>query len=368
MDKLMNPIRLFLLCGMLLCVAVMQAQEADTSKKKENPVREAADDPEKKQVESLNAKVKDLESYVKSLKKNIENQQTDSAKKKNRIAELETENGILAKNIAKLQLDLDTEKKEGKATKYKERIGALVKDSTSLRKSLDELEKTRTLQHKADLEEIDSLKKELNALKDFRVKWLAELAGSVEAKWFGKPYSAIDLAKLEADFLQYDMYAKEDAAVAGAKAKLEPLLANCRLYQRAVKAVHSKYEEAVVEPLIAPIALLRDSTEAKFREELDKLHRQLEDYRITVEIFQEDIIGKVNEAVKGQESANAAFPLAKAVLDVQEEESGYITAIRDIPWLSDQYDKYYKALEENCLGANPTAEEILKLIPASSEP
>ena len=123
------------------------------------------------------------------------------------LAELETEN-------ERLDSALQAEIKEGKAAKYKKQIKQLQKDSLALSEQMEEaLEAMRQEhqkqinifadQHEKDSLDIVALRDELNGLKDFRVKWLAQLAESVDEKWLNKPYAAIDVTALEKDYAQY---------------------------------------------------------------------------------------------------------------------------------------------------------------------
>jgi len=53
----------------------------------------------------------------------------------------------------------------------------------------------------------------------------------------------------------------------------------------------------------------------------------------------------------------------KATLDKQEKDYKYISAIKDIPWLKDQYKAYEAALKKDCLAPNPIHDLILNLQP-----
>ena len=44
--------------------------------------------------------------------------------------------------------------------------------------------------------------------------------------------------------------------------------------------------------------------------------------------------------------------MAKAELEMQEQEDGNITAIKEIPWLGKQYDIYYEALRNGVVQNN----------------
>lgn len=333
--------KILFLIGMVLCLGSMYAQNekaADAQKQDEKTIR------------SLTEKVKDRDKTIEKLnllleKLEAENEQLDSA--------------------------LQAEIKEGKAAKYKRQIKQLQKDSLALSERMEEALKEMRQehqqqvdffvgQHEKDSLDIVALREELNGLEEFRVKWLAQLAESVNEKWLNKPYAAIDVVALEKDYAQYEQYAPMDAKVAEAKDKLTPFVTNARLYQQGKEAVNSKYDAAVVNSLIEPMRALRDSLpEGDNQDDVANICWQLDNYAITIEIFQ-DVIKAVNKEVQGQSAAGAWY-LAKAALDKQEKESEYISAIKDIPWLAKQYDKYYELLKEDASKPNEVGEAILHI-------
>lgn len=333
--------KILFLMGMALCLGSTYAQnekEMDAQKQDE------------KTIQSLTEKLKDRDETIKKLNSSLE--------------KLETEN-------EQLDSALQAEIKEGKAAKYKKQIRQLKKDSLALfqqmETALEEMRQehqkqidTFVDQHEKDSLAIVALREELNGLEEFRVKWLAQLAESVDERWLNKTYATIDVAALEKDYAQYEQYAPMDAKVAEAKDKLTPFVANARLYQQGKNAVNSEYNAEEVNSLIEPMRILRDSIpEGNNRNDVAKLYTQLNDYAITIEIFQ-DVVKKVNEAVQGQ-SAAGAWPLAKAALDKQETDFEYISAIKDIPWLATQYEEYYKLLEKDASKPNEIGEAILNI-------
>lgn len=332
--------KILFLIGMTLCLGSTYAQnekEVDAQK-------------QEKVIQSLTEELKDRDETIEKLNLLLE--------------KLETEN-------EQLDSALQAERKEGKATTYKKQIKQLKKDSLALSQQMETaLEAMRQEhqkqidifadQHKKDSLDIVALRDELDGLEDFRVKWLAQLAESVDEKWLNKPFAAVDVAALEKDYAQYEQYAPMDAKVAEAKDKLTPFVANARLYQRGKEAVDTVYNAEVVNSLVEPMRALRDSIpEGNNRDDVDKLYTQLNDYAITIKIFQ-NVIKAVNEAVQGQ-SAAGAWPLAKAALDKQETDFEYISAIKNIPWLAMQYDEYYKLLEKDASKPNEIGEAILKI-------
>lgn len=306
------------------------------------------------------------EKAIESLKEDLEDRDKTIRELEADLAELNAEN-------EKLDSALRAERKEGKAAKYRRQIKQLKEDSTALSERMEEaLEKMRqehqkqvdlfVAQHKEDsLVNVD-LRAQLAELEEFRVIHLAQMAESVDEKWLNKAYADVDSVALETDFAQYDQYAPMDTAVAQARDKLAAFVANVRLYRQGRKAVHSKYEADVVSPLIEPMRALRNRLpEGSNKDDVANICWQLDNYAITVEIFQ-DVIKAVNKAVEGQKTAKAAWYLAQAELNKQEKESEYISAIQDIPWLKEQYGVYYKLLEKDASKPNEVGEKILKLL------
>lgn len=317
---------LFFLIGIMLCVATAYAQDKEEL------------DPKDKVIEKLELRLKELR---------IKNEKLDSA--------------------------LQAERREGKAASYKKQIKQLKKDSLALSQqmatTIEELQKkhqeqmdTLIGQHKKDSSAIVSLQEELHGLQEFRMRWLAQLAESVNEKWLEKPYAIIDVPALEKDYEQYDRYAPMDAKVAEARDKLKPFVDNVYLYRRGIEAVNSVYDAEKVTSLIKPMRVLRDGMpDGDNREDMTNLCWQLDNYAITIEIFQ-DVIKAVNEAVKGISGQAGAWPLVKAALEKQETESQYISAIKMIPWLAKQYDEYFKLLEKDSTGPNKVGESIMRII------
>lgn len=316
---------LFFLIGMMLCVVTAYAQDKEEL------------DPKDEVIEKLELRLEKLR---------IENEKLDSA--------------------------LQAERREGKAATYKKQIKQLKKDSLALslqmETTVEELQKKHQEkmdvlvgQHKEDSLAMASLQEELHHLQEFRVMWLAQLAESVNEKWLEKPYVAIDVLALEKDYKQYDWYAPMDAKVAEARDKLKPFVDNVHLYRRGIEAVNSVYDTEKVTSLIEPMRVLRDGMPGgDNRDDVANLYWQLDNYAITIEIFQ-DVIRAVNEAVKGISGQAGAWPLVKAALEKQEIESEYISAIKMIPWLAKQYDKYFKLLEKDSTRPNKVGEAIMRI-------
>lgn len=327
--------KILFLIGIALCLGGTYAQNEEAAE---------AQKQDEKAIQSLIEELKDKDERIGKLE--IE------------LAELETEN-------ERLDSALQAEIKEGKAAKYKKQIKQLQKDSLALSEQMEEaLEAMRQEhqkqinifadQHEKDSLDIVALREELNGLKDFRVKWLAQLAESVDEKWLNKPYAVIDVTALEKDYAQYEQYAPMDAKVAEAKDKLTPFVANAHLYQRGKEAVNTIYNAEVVNSLIEPMRTLRDSLpEGSNQDDIDNIYWQLDNYAIAIKIFQKTI-KEVNDKVKNR-TQSAALPLAKQIIENKESE------LKMIPWLATQYDEYYKLLEKDASKLNEVGETILNI-------
>lgn len=301
-------------------------------------------------------------------------EEKDVAKLTKQLAERQKQVELLKVKVATLDSTLQAERKDGKSTRYKKQIEQLKRDSveqvrqweTKFQQAMqakDAMLLQHDEQHKADSETIATLKKQLGDLQVFRAKWLAELAGEVDGKWLNKPYPTTDLAQLEADYRQYEEFAAADARVAEARDKLKPFVENVRLYAQATEAVHSPYDKAKVASLIPALRTLRDHcTEQQGAKEVKALFWQLDNYAVTVEIFQ-DVIKAVQGAIHNETEHQFAWPLVQATLDKLEKESNLITALDEIPWLKEQSKAYRESLATNCVQPNAIADKIMALIP-----
>ena len=114
-----------------------------------------------------------------------------------------------------------------------------------------------------------------------------------------------------------------------------------------------------VDRLKSQIQELKGQVDDEFKKkELERLYTQLENYRVTIEIFQ-DVIKAVEESTIGQDTHDMAWPLVEIVLKKQEDDNEYISALRDIPWLSKQFDSYYEDLKNDCLAKSSVRNEIM---------
>lgn len=285
--------------------------------------------------------------------------------------------------MEKAQADslLKVERTLGKSKEVKEKLKALEKDTAVLRFQLDTCRANREkaveavaqrfqqqmqqMQHQRsqDSTEIAILKADLGELRNFRKMWIAQLAGSVNEDWMKKAYSQVDIAALEKVFQQCEEFASADQKIATARNQLQKLLRECRIYQEGVRLLNSPYDKQLVNAGALEVkGVLAGTTDAAKKEELSTLLRQLEDYKYNLQIFR-DVIKIVDDKIANIDMHSAAWPIAKGMLDKQEQEDESITCIQQVPWLKTQYENYYKCLKENCKGPNESRDAILKLQP-----
>lgn len=324
-------------------------------------------------VQFLLRKLKTEESKSASLESEINNL-------KSKIDGLQSENGKLSAKLETAQENLKKEQEAGKGATYKNKIKQLNDTIKSLKagnaKALkeqqdeaanvqnglkQEIESLKD-QHDKDASSIANLTKELETLNVFKAKWLAQLADDVDAKWLNKGYSAIDLSVLEQDYALYEQFAEWDPKVAVARDKIKILLAEMQIYAEGQRLIASKYDKVRVSEAAGKVkALIAQSKDQTKKEELELLYRKLDDYGITIKIFKK-VIDAVDREIRGESSSSGAWPLAKVVIKQQEDDDS-IAAIKNIPWLAEQYELYYEALRNNCLGENPARDLIKSLQP-----
>lgn len=319
-----------------------------------------------------NPKDDDNELY----KRIVELQDTVKAKEKV-ISKLRNELAVLQDKYDKTAVQLDEEKNSVKKNELKElrkQITQLQKDSAdcadnleaTLKKQAEDYEKQLSKlrqQHSKDSANIAAMQQELDDLINFRQLWIADLAKSVDEQWMKKPFSQIDIEELEKTYQQCDEFAKTDKKIAEAAGKLKLLLNDCKIYQQGMNAINNPYNASSVQVIASSVKAVRDRTiDVVKKNELKALYGKLNDYGVNVEIFQA-VIKAVDKAIAGQDSHRQAWPLVKAAIDKQEKDSESISAIKDIPWLEDQYKAYYAAIEKNCLKTNPIRDAILAIIP-----
>jgi chromosome segregation ATPase len=269
----------------------------------------------------------------------------------------------------KLKAQLEEEKKNAKGKEARELKKLLALKEDTIRQLREGLQAAVDAELKPLQRKLEDLQKrysrdsaDLARLKPIQKIWIENTISSVDADWLSKPYSQIDAAELEKLYQQCSEYASTDKKIADARDKLKKLLDEVALYKKADLAAHSQYDAATVNTLKESIKALRSKvSDAAKKQELTTLYKQLNDYAITLEFFQK-VIAAVDQQVAGQTHAGG-FPLANATLNKLEADEGYITAIKNIPWLAEQYDAYYKQLQRDCVGPNRVRDLIMSLKP-----
>ena len=288
-------------------------------------------------------------------------------------------------SVSILKEQLNKDKNVRTIKEQKEEIARLKKQVDSLNNRIKQLGKDtiqminnhqkgiaqlqEQLKQNTDL--IAQMKKDAESIEAFKGPWLAQLAHSVDTEWLNKTFQEIDSTLMEYAYSQYEAYASADPQVAEARDKMKPLVDAYAIYTQGKRAVESCYDAAVVTPLISQVDAMRKATTHSGRKaELDALYQQLNDYGVTVGIFQ-DVIKAVDEIITKQNQVGhlddyqkkAVASLIQKELERQEAEYEYITAIKAIPWLAAQYENYYQALMADFLTPNPTHDVIMQLKP-----
>lgn len=349
----MRSIRRFGLAVMLAAMSLGQgyAQEPQSADDG-NPYKELAE-LRKEQLAEKDKEIDDLKGRIAKLEKQLK----QSGGKDSEIEKLKKQIEKLNAALEQAKKDLETERTASKDANYKKQVEELTKERDDLKASL---EKAATVaaeecaakvselqaQRDADAARIAELSAELDGLANFRKVWLRELAGTVDEKWLGKPYSEIDSAELERAYSQYEEFADTDPKVAEARDKMKKLLDEYRIYHNGMLCISQMYDREKVTEAYNEVKGLKGRVSGAKASELEPLFKKLSDYRVTVDIFKE-LIDAVDGMKSGSERHAAAKPLVMAVLNNKKED---IDAIKAIPWLAGQYEKYQKALETDCLG------------------
>lgn len=333
--------RIALLIALVCNVLCLKAQDEDPYKVIFNLQKEVANkDTQIKKLEDDLRKMTDGKNRADSLLK-VEKAIGKSKEVKERIKTLEQENKELE------------EKLKASSGNVEQAVNRQAKESQSQIIQL-------TQQHSNDSTTIESLRKELADLTNFRKMWLTQLAESVNEKWLEKPFSQIKLTELEGDVKLYEEFASADKRIADASTKLKSLLTDCRIYDQGVKTINSPYDATQVKNMANSIKNLMSKTnDPEKKQELSLLYWQLDNYGITIEIFQ-DVINAVDKQIDVQAGHKAIWPLVKVVLEQQQDD---ITAVKKIPWLAKQYDLYQTELEKNCIAPNSVHDIIKNLQP-----
>lgn len=309
-----------------------------------------------KEITQKEGEIKRLQESIQAFQKEINDLRSDMEK-----SDKQREKD--AKTIADLQSNLRAEKENAKSSKWQEQIkqlqnekSQLLADYNKLKEESDKKEEQRV----ADQRTIAGLESELNTLKDFKVKWLADLADGVDREWMDRTYASFDVKELELECQQFAQYEKEDGKVKAASAKLKGLLEEKRLYDRGMQTVSQPYEKSKVDQYAIEVKALESRQQiAAKKNELHELAGLLENYGLDLEIFQ-DLIVDLEKRIEGE--GEMAWSIAEIFLEQQKKEDA-IAAIEEIPWLKGQYELYYAALRENCFGPNPARDLIMSLQP-----
>jgi len=288
-------------------------------------------------------------------------------------------------SISILKEQLNKDKNVQKIKEQKEEIASLKKQITALNARIKQMQKDSIQAVKDRQGVIEQLRNQFHqdsvkmaqqiataeALEAFKGPWLAQLAQSVDTDWLSKTFQEIDPTQMEYVYNQYEAYASADPKVAEARDKMKPLVDAYAIYTQGMQAVDSCYDAAVVKPLVTKVNEVRNATTHPGRKtELDALYQQLNDYGVTVGIFQ-DVIKAVDEIITKQNQGGqlddfqkkAVASLIQKELERQETEYEYISTIKAIPWLAAQYENYYQALMTDFLAPNPTHDVIMQLKP-----
>lgn len=318
------------------------------------------------QVERLNRLV-DLQQQEISKRDGELKQLKDSLDARNKqlseIDRLRKQSEKDAKTITELNEKLRAEKESGKASAHQaekkqlqESIQNLQKDLEDRQAEIEEVQARAAAHEKTILE----LEKELKSLNDFKVKWLADLTDGIDGKWLGKPYSLLNEAELEQEFRQFDQFAQWDPKVAEGRDKLKGLLEEKHLFEQGMQLISSRYDPSRVSRCASELTALEGNVQhPEKKEELKRLITRLEDYSLNLEIFK-NLIRRIDKVTKDFPSHIVAWPLVEGILDEQRKEDA-IAAIEEIPWLEEQYVRYYEVLSKDCAGPNTARDEILSL-------
>lgn len=345
----MNNIKLILLFSFFCCTVSLNAQDAG----------EDAVDPYK-EIYDLKNKLEKRDATIEELKKKLAKIEAEKAKTDS-LLKAEKATGK-SKELKTQQKELEQENKRLKAELEKCSADVEMKVGQQTKSLHDQIAQLLQ-QHANDSLEIASLKENLSELTNFRKMWLAQLAESVNEKWLEKPYSQIDVQDLENALKQYEEFAPSDKKIADARDKLKVLLGECQIYDQGIRIINAPYDKARIDMVKGSLKNLRDKmTNPDNKKELAMLYWQVENYGITVRIFQ-IVIKTVDEQIAGMTGHKQAWPLVKAVLDKQEKENEYITAINKIPWLAKQYSEYYKQLQKDCIAKSSVRDMIMNLQP-----
>ena len=205
-------------------------------------------------------------------------------------------------------------------------------------------------QHKADSTHIASLNKQLADLKKFRTMRLEQMAGTELQAWLGKKYSEINMQDLLSAYAQYQELSGESQEIAKAAQQLAPLVEEMKAYQQAGEVLQRPYASNDVSSAKNAVNAVRQNIPAgPKQEEMMQHFKNLDNYWVTVEIFQK-LIRDVEKQTNGLDKHNAAAPLVTKVL-ASETNVKRVAYFNDIPWLATQWAAYKKQLDTDCIKA-----------------
>ncbi len=260
----------------------------------------------------------------------------------------------------------EEEEKLKKSIKYLEKDTIPAKDEqiTALKGEIETLEGIYFEKSK-ELTSLDSAN-----TKDaiFRDKWLRLQTSSLNDKWNNVSIIEVDTAALKADLDELIKSNSADPKILNLKNKLEVLSKDVTLYKAALSAVNSKYDKASIAELLPQTTALRtklkgDSVAYKI---VGDIAWQLESYAVAIEIFQNVI--KAIDAVTHDGNSKRVYTAYISVKIDELEESGDIPALKEIPWLGEQWNIYIKNLETDCFKEKKRekgsiAKEIMEIKP-----
>lgn len=217
--------------------------------------------------------------------------------------------------------------------------------------------------HAAMSARADSLRALIGSMADYSAVMKDGIVEDAVPRWLATPYAAIDIAALSQDISVLEMMTATDSRHSEALDRLTELRRQAALYHRGTEAVGSPYDAEAVESAARDIAaMLPTVDDSSHAADLSGLERHLREYSIHLESFCE-VIKAVDKAVAGAADDTTALSAALSAIDVEEDNNGYITDIRSIPWLSTRYDEYLEQLRRSPRRRTAVAEEILSIQP-----
>ena len=265
------------------------------------------------------------------------------------------------------QIDVPVKKEKKKAYRAKiEELNSCIRqlreDSARLAKNKDSViqainDSNAELRKKLEQTNarIDSMQSELNNLQNFKVKYLEQMAESIDENFFYKTFSQIDSLELERTCEILSEYSANSSKISTASIRLLDFKQDYLLYCKGRNAVNSPYNAAEVKRLSSAINTLADRTyDPGRKDELETLVWQLNNYKSILGNFQK-LIKEVDRRIQLNPTNTWGAVLAELETQLQR-----YSAIKDIPYLERKFQQYYDALEKDCRGDNPARIEIIE--------